>query len=63
MDSPDWMRHKRAKTNLIKNDNKCFDYTATPLTLNYKKMEKDSGRITKLNNGKGIRWLENNCEK
>ena len=49
------MRHKRAKTNLIKNDNKCFDYTATALALNYKKMGKDSGGITKLHNGKGIR--------
>ena len=34
------MRNKTAKTNLIKNDNKCFDYTATPLALNYKKWKK-----------------------
>ena len=41
MDSPDWIKNKKATTNPInKKDNKCFQYTVT-VTLNYEEIKKD----------------------
>ena len=48
IDSPDWIKNKKATKNLInKNDNKCFQYAAT-LPLIHEELGKDSGRITKI---------------
>ena len=41
IDSPDWIKNKKATTNPInKKDNKCFQYTVT-VTLNYEEIKKD----------------------
>ena len=48
IDSPDWIKSKKATINTInKNDGKCFQYAVT-VTLNYKKIEKYPERIAKL---------------
>ena len=48
IDSPDWIKNKKATINPInKNNNKCFQYSAA-LALYYKEIGKDSGRIIKL---------------
>ena len=47
IDSPDWIKIKKATINPInKNNNKCFQCAAT-LALNHKESGKDSARITK----------------
>ena len=49
IDSPDWIRNKKAKINSIsKKENKCFQHAAT-LELNYGEMKKNPQRITKSN--------------
>ena len=49
MDSPDWIKNKKAAINPInKKDKKRFQYTVTG-ALNYEEMKKDPQRITKLN--------------
>ena len=48
VDSPDWIKNKKATINPInKRDNKCFQYAAT-VTLNYKEIGKHAERITKI---------------
>ena len=47
IDSPDWIKIKKATINPInKNNNECFQCAAT-LALNHKEFGKDSARITK----------------
>ena len=47
IDSPNWIKNKKATINLInKKDNKCFQYAVT-VALNYKEIKKDPQRITK----------------
>ena len=48
MDSPNWIKKKKATTNPVIKDNKCFQYTET-VTLNHEELKKNSQRITKLN--------------
>ena len=49
IDSPDWIKSKKATINPInKKDNKCFHYAVT-VALNYEETKKDPQRITKLN--------------
>ena len=48
IDTPNWIRNKKASINPISTkDNKCFQYTVT-LPLNYKKLKKDPQRMTKI---------------
>ena len=48
IDSPYWIKNKKAAKNLIdKKDNKCFKYAET-FTLNYEEIKKDPLRITKI---------------
>ena len=47
IDSPDWIKNKKALINPInKKDNKCFQYAIT-VALNYEEIKKDPQRITK----------------
>ena len=47
IDSPDWIKIKKATINLInKKDNKCFQYSVT-VVLNHEEIKKDTQRITK----------------
>ena len=49
IDSPDWIKNKKATINPInKKDNKCFQYAVT-VALNYEEIKKDLQRITKIN--------------
>ena len=48
MDSPNWIKKKKATINPVIKDNKCFQYTET-VTLNHEELKKNSQRITKLN--------------
>ena len=48
MDSPDWLKNKKATINPInKKDNQCFQYAVT-VTLNYEKIKIDPQRIKKV---------------
>ena len=48
IDSPDWIKNKKATINPInKKDNKCFQYAVT-VVLNHDKIAKNPGRITKI---------------
>ena len=48
IDSPDWIKNKKATINLInKKDNKCFQYTVT-VALNHREIKKHSQIITKI---------------
>ena len=48
IDSPDWIKNKKATINPInKQDNKCFQYAVT-VALNHEKIGKHSERITKI---------------
>ena len=48
LDSPDWIKNKKATINLInKKDNKCFQYDVT-VALIYEERKKDPQRITKI---------------
>ena len=62
IDSPDWIKNKKATISPInKNDNKCFRYALT-VALNHAKIKKDLQRITKVKtfinkyNWKGINF-------
>ena len=62
IDSPDWVKNKKATINHInKKDNKCFQYTVTA-TLNYEEIKKDPQRMTQIKpftneyNWKGIHF-------
>ena len=46
IDSPEWIKNKKATINPNNNDNKCFQYALT-VALNYKKFKKDLQRISK----------------
>ena len=48
IDSPDWIKNKKATINPInKKDNKCFQYAAT-VVLNHEEIGKHAERITKI---------------
>ena len=48
IDSPDWIKNKKATINTInKKDKKCFQYAVT-VVLNYEEIRKDPQRIAKI---------------
>ena len=48
IDSPDWIKNKKATINPTnKKDHKCFQYTVT-VTLCYEEIKKDQQKITKI---------------
>ena len=47
IESPDWIRNKKAAINPVKKDIKCFQYTVK-VALNHEEMGKYSERITKI---------------
>ena len=47
IDSPVWIKNKKATINPNNNDNKCFQNVLTA-ALNYEKIKKDPGRISKI---------------
>ena len=47
IDSPVWLKNKKATINPNNNDNKCFQYVLT-VALNYEKIKKDPQRISKI---------------
>ena len=47
IDSPEWLKNKKATMNPKNNDDKCFQYDLT-VTLNYEQIKKDSQRISKI---------------
>ena len=47
IDSPKWLKNKKATLNSKNNDNKCFQYAIT-VALNQKNNKKDPQRITKI---------------
>ena len=47
INSPDWIKNKKATINLKNNDNECFKYAITA-ALNHKKIRKDLQRTSKL---------------
>ena len=47
IDSPDWIKHKKATINPQNKDNKCFKY-ATTAALNHEKFLKNPQRISKI---------------
>ena len=47
IDSPEWIKNKKATINPNNNDNKCFQYALT-VALNYEKIKKDPQRISKI---------------
>ena len=48
IDSPDWLKRKRATINPKTKDNECFEYAVTA-ALNYEKSENHPERISNLN--------------
>ena len=44
IDSPEWLKNKKATTNPKNNDDKCFQYALT-VVLNYEQIKKDPQRI------------------
>ena len=68
IDSPDWIKTKKATINpMNKKDNKCFQYAVT-VTLNHEEIKKDLQRITKIKpfvnkyNWEGINFPSENDE-
>ena len=47
IDSPEWLKNKKAKINPKNNDDKCFQY-ALAVALNHEQIKKDSPRISKI---------------
>ena len=47
IDSPEWIKNKKATINPNNNDNKRFQYALT-VALNYEKIKKDSQRMSKI---------------
>ena len=47
IDSPKWLKNKKATINKKKKDDKCFQY-ALAVALNYEKIRKDPQRISKI---------------
>ena len=48
IDSPDWIKNKKATTNPINKKDKCFQYPVK-VALNYQEIKRDPPRITKNN--------------
>ena len=44
IDSPEWLKNKKATINPKSNDDKCFQYAVT-VALNYEQIKKDPQRI------------------
>ena len=44
IDSPDWIKKKKALTNSKKDDDRCFQYAAT-IALNFDEIKKDTQRV------------------
>ena len=49
IDSPKWLKNKKATINTKNNDNNCFQYALT-VALNYQNIKKNPQRITNLKN-------------
>ena len=47
IDSPEWLKNKKATINPKNNDGKCFQYALT-VALNYKQIKKNSQRISNI---------------
>ena len=47
IDSPTWIKHKKATLNPQNKDNECFKYSAT-VALNYEEIKNDPQRISKI---------------
>ena len=47
IDSPEWLKNKKATINPKNNDDKCFQYALT-VTLNYEQIKKYPQRISKI---------------
>ena len=47
IDSPKWLKSKKATMNLKNNDDKCFQYALT-VALNYQSIKKDPQRVSKI---------------
>ena len=47
IDSPEWLKNKKATINPKNNDNKCFQYAVT-VALNYQSIKNNPERITKI---------------
>ena len=47
IDSPEWLKNKKATINPKSNDDKCFQYALT-VALNYEQIKKDPQRISKI---------------
>ena len=47
IDSPDWIKHKKATINPQNKDNECFKYAIT-VALNHERIKKDPLRILKI---------------
>ena len=47
IDSPNWLKNKKATINLKNNDGKCFKYGLT-VALNYEQIKRDPQRISKI---------------
>ena len=47
IDSPDWIKKKKATTNPKNTDNKCFQYTVT-VALNYEEIESHPERVSNI---------------
>ena len=47
IDSPEWLKNKKATINPKNNDDKCFQYALT-VALNYEQIKKDPQRISKI---------------
>ena len=48
INSPKWLKNKKARINPKNNDNNCFQYALT-VALNYQNIKKDRQRISKIN--------------
>ena len=47
IDSPEWLKNKKATINTKNNEEKCFQYALT-VDLNYQNMKSNSERISKI---------------
>ena len=47
IDSPEWLKNKKATINLKNNDDKCFQYVLT-VGLNHEQIKKNPQRISKI---------------
>ena len=47
IDSPEWLKNKKATINPKHNDEKCFQFALT-VALNYQNIKNDPGRLVKI---------------